>query len=344
MWQKAFVPGKDQDGRQILSVIGKRTYSIGQGKVTATDQQVPLILTDEYADPSNILHSEMTAESDLVAFKPSTDVVVTGNACAPDGKHAYVLQCTVAVGPMRKTINVYGERKLQSRTLGGFRFSDPVPFTEMQLGYSQAFGGYCRDKHGIVHVYPPNPIGTGFTIKNGAFDPEQVKVPRIEDPLSPVTPDNIFVSKPWRWDCTPNPVSFGWTRRDFYPRYKYAGIMVQKRSGSQCEPGEISGLDCRFFQGASDGLWGKVLEGKESVMLENLDSKYSVFKFELPGEIPHISIDIGKGPKELQPVLQTVIIDMKRKLLSMVWRGALEYGGIDELVSVEKIEYVVEGG
>ena len=76
--------------------------------------------------------------------------------------------------------------------------------------------------------------------------------------------------------------------------------------------------------------------------MTNLNSQYSVFEFSLPGQVPVMTLDVGEGRKELWPKLQTVVIDMKEMLLSMVWRGGMEYGGIDEMKKFRKVEINVQ--
>lgn len=342
-WQKAVVPGCDQNGIPVLSVIAKLTYDICQGKVSVSDNQLPLVEADRYCDPSMMLHSEIAEETDLVAFKPSTDVVVAAKACAPAGKCACCFECIVEAGPLHKTVKVYGKRKVFVGAFGRLGFRAPLPFSEMELGYREAYGGFARDKYGVMHVYPPNPIGKGFCFRGASIEPESIEIPRIEDPLSPVTPGTLMISGPQKWNSAPGAVSLGWTRRDFYPRYTYAGLSVLKIDKTdRVDQKGIFVADPRFFQGASEGLWGKELAGDEHVRLTNLNSQYSVFEFSLPGQVPVMTLDVGEGRKELWPKLQTVIIDMKEMHLSMVWRGAMEYGGINEMKKFRKVEAIVQ--
>ena len=349
MWQKAYIPGNTPDGTPIFSVLAKKTYSISLGKVTPADEQVPLVESDTFENPDQFMYSEIVAETDYIAYKPTTDVVVTGKAYAPSGKQAYHLDCSVSAGPLKKSVIVYGPRKLEARALRGFTISSPQPFTEMELGYKHAYGGVARTKDGTLHSYFPNPIGKGFVFKGGFDDPEEVVIPHLEDPLSAITADNLILSKPEEWIHAPRPASFGWTRRNFYPRYTYAGVlpeqlqavMEQYKSQGSSEQIEIPRLDYKVFQGASDGLWGEQLRGDEIVKLAYFDKDNPVFEFPLPGERPEMTMDLGEGPEELKPVLQTLTIDMQKKVMTMVWRGHTVYGGIEQLATLKKLEYTV---
>jgi hypothetical protein len=86
-----------------------------------------------------------------------------------------------------------------------------------------------------------------------------------------------------------------------------------------------------MYQGASEGFAGSLMGGGERVTLRHLDRENPVFEFCLPKEPPELSLDVGSGAVELEPVLQTVVIDKNENLLIMLWRGSLHYGGKGEL-------------
>lgn len=351
MWNYTFLPGNKPDGTPIISVLAKRTYSINPGSIRIASKQLPLTETDVFDDPQKSLYSEVVAETDLIPYKLTTDVVVIGRAYTPSGKKAYYLDCSVCIGPLKKTVMVYGNRKIESKALRGLVISDPQPFTEMELGYKYSYGGIAAGKDGSLNSFLPNPIGRGFTLKGGFEKYEDILLPNLEDPDSPLTPDNLILSKTDDWVNAPKPASFGWTRRNFYPRYTYAGVLPEqvqsvaenlkqmKGSGNGIK---IPKFDYRIFQGASEGLWGKVLKGDENVVLKYFDKNYPSFEFKLPSEKPVITLDTGDGVRELSAVLQTVVIDMNTRLLSVVWRGFREYDGIEQLASFKKIQYNVQ--
>ncbi|MBD3390832.1 MAG: DUF2169 domain-containing protein [Chitinivibrionales bacterium] len=351
-WQTRFIPGSRPDGTPVLSLLAKRTYCIAPGSVTPADKQVGLCMQDTYDDPDNPLYAEVVAENDLIAYKPSTDVVIAGSARAPGGRRAYHVDCEASVGPLRKTIRVYGNRRARLKTFGGVSIEDPEPFERMSLGYRKAYGGTCRDRNGMIVSYFPNPIGIGFAVKGGiGEEADSLAVPNLEDPSSPVTGDNLVASKYEEWTSLPKPASLGWTRRNFYPRYTWAGVLPEylevagrnrdAMAGKYPELAvtEIPRMDYRVFQGASEGLWGEQLAGDEPVSLTYLDPYHEKFQFDLPGERPHLAFDIGDGPVELEPVLQTVVIDKEKDLLTMLWRGCMDYGGIETLEHMPKFEF-----
>jgi hypothetical protein len=353
-WLSTFLPGTNQDAKPILAVLAKRTYGFLQGKVVLADDQIPFIDADQFADPQNPLYSEAIAEAEFVPCKLSTVVIVMGQACCPAGKRAYHLDCVVQAGGLRKAVQVFGDRKIESKAFKGMQFTDPAPFEQREIGYRFAYGGITKNKEGTLLTYLPNPIGKGFCFKGGFDDPTEIPVPNQEDPEHPLSPD--FLIRPKVDDVVdgPAPVSFGWTRRNFYPRFTYAGVLpefmpkaMQSRdelikAGKTAPPNEIPKMDLRFYNGASEGLYGIRLRGDESVRLEYMDPQYPVFECKLPGEVPVMSLDIGDGAKELKPVLDTVVIDKNNSILTMLWRGSFEYGGIEILGDLPKIEIKVE--
>jgi hypothetical protein len=54
--------------------------------------------------PNNPVYSELLTNTEAIAYKPFTDVVVLGKAYTRRGKKAQVLQCEVKVGSLSKAI------------------------------------------------------------------------------------------------------------------------------------------------------------------------------------------------------------------------------------------------
>ncbi len=346
------LPGGDSDGKPILSVLAKATYSIRQGTIAPADEQLPLCSEDIYVDPGNPLYSEVDDETDLIAYKPTTDVVIKGSAQCPQNKKAYHLDLEAIIGPYKKTVRVFGNRQVKQRAFRGYSIGDPEPFEKIELGYRNAYGGIASSKNGTIYSYYPNPIGKGFYLKGG-FDEDSVvfALPNLEDPDSPLTEEQLILSSIEDWKSAPRPASFGWTRRNFFPRYIYAGVLPeyldaakesmkqQKANNPGAAPAaDIPRMDFRVYQGASDGLWGEKLKGNEKVKLTYFDREYPNFECALPDEYPTLTIDKGDGPQELERNLQTVMIDMDKKIMTLVWRGSLVYGGIEELATLKKLE------
>jgi len=290
-WQTVTIPDFNAKDKTAVSLIAKRTYEIAPGRIFLATEQAEIHDNDILKDPQNPYYSELLAESDVTPFKPSTDIVVLGNAHAPKGKKAYHLECEVQVGPANKKLVVYGDRKIYSKLMRGLFFTEPVPFEEMEIGYSRAFGGRAKSTDGTLYPFPPNPLGKGFYLKGGFEDYSEIIVPNVEAPESPIDPESLISDKFDDWKNAPKPASFGWTRKSFFPRYTYPGIIPELPgafgTGLEVNP-SLPKIDNRFYQGASDGLCQHNLKGNEHVKLTYLDPDYPVFEFILPGEKPVI--------------------------------------------------------
>lgn len=344
-WQSTMIPGTGPDNKPILSVLAKRTYEIAPGKIFLANDQLPLNPSDIPSDPSNPFYSETLAESDLIPYKPFTDIVILGKAHAPRGKNAYNLECGVKIGPVSKKLVVSGDRKVESKLMRSLFFTDPIPFEAMDIGYSNTYGGRAKSKDGTLYPFPPNPLGRGFNLKGGFEEYSEIIVPNVEDPNSPILPEHLVLDKFDDWKNAPKPASFGWTKQNFFPRFTYAGIIPELpgalAAGYEINP-NLPKMDARFYQGASEGLCNQVLKGNEHVKLSYMDPENPTFEFELPQERPVITLKVDSGQHKLDPIIQTIIIDMNNFLVSIVWQGILN---IDSQSVFEKgipIEFYIE--
>lgn len=95
------------------------------------------------------------------------EVLVAGRAFAPGGVPRPACAVRVKLGAVEKELYVVGDRRFT--VLGA---TDPEPFTEMPVGWQNAFGG---------EGYAPNPIGKGVRPLRGEGG-DVHPLPNIEDP------------------------------------------------------------------------------------------------------------------------------------------------------------------
>jgi len=324
-WQTAFTHGYGPDKHYALTVIAKRTYKLQQDTLTIATQQNQLHFAEVAADQQNPLYSELVSEPDVLAYKPFTDVVVLAHASAPRGKKAYHLDCSVSIGRHQKTIRAFGNRKIEKSLVRGLSFTDPIPFESMPTGFSHAYGGRAASKDGTLYSYPRNFLGKGFTLKGSFTNYEEIAVANLEDPQYPVEPEKVICDSFIDWKNAPHPVSFGWSRQSFFPRYTFAGILPELPGALQSQvqnPQQAYVPDPRFFQGGCPELCCSVLYGGEEVRLIYLDPDTPELTFALPDEKPEMALKINQQTKLLQPVLHTVLIDVINKSVDLVWRGS----------------------
>ncbi len=214
------VPGKNDRGEHIFSVIVKRTYTIKPGSVVercANDHE--LRKTDAYYDDGDPEWSTVQYEYELAPFKPLVDIVIIGKAYAPGGVPTTKMTVTVRVAEREKSITVFGDRDCQYRANIAPKFSEPKPFTEMEIRYDRAYGG--RDETSdpnIPFFYPRNYMGKGVALRNVKETVQGLALPNLEDPNDLLTPERIVLGEPARWPEQPLPQGFGWFQRTWYPR------------------------------------------------------------------------------------------------------------------------------
>ncbi|MDB5105346.1 MAG: uncharacterized protein JWP91_3035 [Fibrobacteres bacterium] len=361
-WLSHFIPGNAADGSPILSVLGKRTYTLRNGKpALAAEEQEPFLEADVFWGAGNPQSDAVRLESDLIAFKPMTDVIVLSKAHAPSGRPVKQLDVGVQVGQSRKIIRVIGNRKAFV-TLTGIAFTEPEAFSEMPIDYSRAYGGSdALSAEGIAYTYLKNAAGRGFVIKDTPKVVQDLLLPNVEDPQRLLTPQNLVLGEYGKWKSAPDPVGFGYTGKGFHPRFTFAGLPPDHWAEAEAErkqslkkapeigskpsaipPSMAPMLNPRFFNGASKGLSLPFLKGDESIKLAHLDPAIPQFTFNLPGVRPRAWLDVGQGPEEMDMVLHTVVIDKESDRLTMVWRGCAYYGGLEAMKAFTNLEYGVK--
>ena len=122
-------------GQFVLTIVAKATYVLAPGvSPLATEQDTP---NEEDAywndDTSRSLH----APSDLVPYKPRSDVLLIGHAYAPHGQPARSLVARLAVAEIDKAIEVWTDR---TALLDG-TIREGAPFTRMAIRYERAAAG-----------------------------------------------------------------------------------------------------------------------------------------------------------------------------------------------------------
>jgi hypothetical protein len=354
------LPSKSDEGKPIFSVLVKRTYDIRLGQPCRRAERVnPLTQVDVYYDHGDPESSTVRCETDLIPFKIATDVVVIGSAHAPDGKPVTAMEVGVEVGGRRKVIRVIGDRQCVYRSLGAPAFTDPVPFTAMEIRYDRAYGG--QDLHSnpdLPFYYPRNQMGKGLAVKNVREAVHGLALPNFEDPQDLLTPERVVLGERHRWNQQPLPQGFGWFQRTWYPRCSFVGAIpgdvaleepmreellgwVPKGQVALARQFKLPGFDVRFNNGASPGLIVPHLVGGETVRLTNLLPEGQL-TLSLPKDTPRIMLDIGLGENELKPVLHTVCVRMADWQVDLVWRGAHEYPGLDWLPEMKRMVTKVE--
>lgn len=362
MWQSRIVPGSAPDGTPILSVLGKQTYRFEPDGVAQVDDshRIDVLEVDSFLGDGNPINDPVRHESDLVAWKPMTDIVVHGKACSPRGKCARHFDARIAVGDRSLAIRVFGDRKVDM-TSGSIRFSEPEVFEEMPLHSGFAYGGTDLWSDPQTRLtYPRNPSGKGFAVAPPIETLHRMALPNLENPSMLLTPEQFLAKRYDRWKDMPQPAYLGWTQKLAHPRFLFAGMspndaaqaeakrqrhldtMPEIGAGPNTQPPErVPVLNPQYFNGAHPSMQLPYLRGDDKICLVYMDRDTPNFQFQLPGKTPKAVLDLGKGAETMDMVLHTVEIYKPTNQLTMVWRGSCRYGGPASLQSIASLFFDV---
>lgn len=300
----------DEEMRPLLTLVVKATYVIGRDGLTLAEKQVPVNVAGEYwGEPET---SSYRYEPECAFFKPATDVVLVGHACAPAPGTTETL-VALQVGPVRKAVRVVGER-VWFRSMGSVSMTKPRPFERIPLRYERAFGGWDRTdadpaKHGFE---PRNPVGVGFRASPRHFA-EELRLPNLEDPEQPLQ----------RFGQAVAPASFGFVSPHWQPRAAFAGTYDEAWNQKR-KPLLPKDFDRRFLNAASPGLVVPgYLKGGEPVTVVNASPKGRL-SFALPRVVPKATVELAGG-EDVHPALNldTVILDTDEHHAFLLWRGTV---------------------
>jgi hypothetical protein len=258
-------------------------------------------------------------ESDAAPVKAGVDVCVIGRAY-PRHAPATTTVVRVQVGEVERRLRVTGDRVWQPRKWlnlksvcararkgifdqDAFQPSTPVPFENMPMSWSRAFGGHAAlDGNQVPHA--ENPAGRGFLIvpdsAAGTF------LPNLEDSHHPVV----------HWRDWPTPICFAPCPRISKLRTD-RGIDINNTDESWM-------LKPAYFSTAHPWLLFSDLKPECPIMVEGM-SQDGPLSFRLPN--PKLTSDVSVGRKSLSPPLRldTVEIFPDQRRLSLVFRTAFRY-------------------
>ena len=135
----AWMPARVQPGRWSLTVVVKGSYRIkheaGAEPLSLKERLMPM------GDIRKDKGGPLVYPSDFAPFKPRADILLKGTASAPEGKPVPALKVGLQVGDWVKVLDVFGDRYWVGE--GKAHFSDPVPFTEVPLGWEALGSGWA---------------------------------------------------------------------------------------------------------------------------------------------------------------------------------------------------------
>jgi hypothetical protein len=323
LFPSALAFGKTVEGTSFLSIIIKGTFTIptGGGVARPAAEQLPIFTADEPYDPKQP-GGVLKFESDLVPFKPRSDVVLVGHAYAPFGRAAKVVDVEIEVGAIRKKLRVFGDRawSFPSEQADAIPYIvGPADFVKMPLTYDRAFGGI--DKTAPLRAREPhfkpwcerNYLGRGFCGARTVASINGTPLPNIEDP------DDLIRT----WDSNPRPAGCGFFPRNSRPRVEWFGTYDEKW---KAERKPDLPLDFRFdsYNGADLTMQGApFLVGNERVRVTNVATSGRQLEFSLPCIVPHVDAARHQATREAVANLDTLVISPDVGAFFVVWRATI---------------------
>jgi hypothetical protein len=277
-------------GGFALSVVCKGTYELRAGELRLSQTQEDPNEDDNFWDDDP--NKSLRAPCDLVPFKPLADVVLVGQAFAPNMVPLRTLLARLSVGGVDKAIEVHADRTRTAE--GGTR--EGQPFTSMQLRYERAAGG------------AENPVGLRA------------------DARGPGPMPNLLLPARRSGVASFGPIAPLWPTR----RAKlgpHASSFPPRRWEEEPLPGD---LDASFFNVAPADQQAERLEPGDRLVLENLTPQHPRLVAELPRSAPRAFVDRGAGIEEVSLVCDTLWIDTDRAVCTLVWRGQIGLHGLTD--------------
>ncbi|WP_342377929.1 DUF2169 domain-containing protein [Myxococcus stipitatus] len=297
---------RDKSGAHHWLVAVKAAFLVApDGRLSLAEEQPPPILTPEYrGEPGS---SSLRYDSDLLAFKPVTDVLVEASAHAPGGKPTPSVPVALRFAQVRKSLVVHGTRVFMNG-FAGVVPSKPVPFTERPIVYEWAYGGHDQPgRDAREHrMDPRNPVGKGIAVKPARLLGQPAHaIEYAEGHFEKMGPAGF------------GPIAAGWS-----PRRELGGTFDTNWERKQ-KPLLPTDYDERFALSAPhDQRPDQHLRGGERMELVNLTPE-GVLRFDLPKLYFVMTTWFGREAREHRAKLATVFIDTVRMRLELVWQSTL---------------------
>jgi hypothetical protein len=303
--ERGWVRGRD--GTEIWLVAVKCTFDVLDGGSTQPSAVQPpaLQMAEYYGEPGQ---SSVRYESDLALAKTTTDILMVGEACAPNDVPVTQLDVGFRVGDLQKVLRVHGDRNW-----GPLGPTAPAPFLRMPLVYERAFGGVDRRSPEPDRDWEwRNPVGCGFAVAG-------------DHAVGTPMPNIEWIDQPIRqWSDRPPPAGFGAIAAHWQPRVRFAGTYDEHWARTR-QPLWAADLDVRYFQCApEDQQAARFLRGGEPVVLLNVSPR-GTLRFALPRVRLGFETFFYDGDSEIHRhrQLHTVILEPGFPRVSLVWQSAL---------------------
>jgi hypothetical protein len=320
--ERNWTRGKRGEHHWIVAV--KATFSLGDnGSLALADEQIAPTFAPEYRGEPGL--SSLKYDSDLLAVKPGTDILINGSAHAAQGIAVSRVPVSLCVGDLRKALVVHGDRVYYEGATG-LATTPPRPFTSRPITYESAYGGadMADPDPRRRRIDPRNPVGKGFASSAARL----VELPAHN--VEYLSGDAAALG----------PAGFGPIDRAWSPRLELAGT-YDAAWAERKRPLLPEDYDDRHALSAPrDQRPEGYLRGGEEVELVNL-TPGGVLRFALPRIALGFTTRFGSRAKEHAARLTTVFLEPDLGRLMLVWQSSLmvpakDVEHLDDTVIVEK--------
>ena len=302
----------DVEDNSFQVVILRGTFNvIPDAPLQPARDQEPLTTSDEFYDHPNT--SSVRYESDLVPYKPRSDIIFNATAYAPGGRALPSWIAGIQVGRKQKSLLVTGPRYWKHYLVSGWKACAPEPCTEVPIRYEHAYGGQWQ--HGEeAGVCEENPVGVGYVNKKYLDRSQLLPAPRI------MSPDDLILELGKNY----KPEGFSAIAKSWLPRRKYGGTYDEPWL-QQRRPKLPKDFDYAYYNGAHpDLIYDGYLKGDEAVALKHLHSQLQILKFSLPAyRVGAVITDKDDYRYGALGNLDTVYMDIEKMRVYLAWRITL---------------------
>lgn len=302
----------DVEDNSFQAVILRGTFNlIPDAPLQPARDQEPLMTSDEFYDHPDT--SSVRFESDLVPYKPCSDIVINATAYAPGGRALPSWIAGIQIGRKQKNLLVTGPRYWKHYLVSGWQVCAPEPCTEVPIRYELAFGGQWRhgDEAGVCEE---NPVGIGYVNKKCLDKGRLLPAPRI------MSPDDLILELGKQH----KPQGFAAIAKSWLPRRQYGGT-YDEHWLQQRRPKLPKDFDYAYYNCAHpDLIYDGYLRGDEAVVLKHLHPQYQILKFSLPAyRVGAVITDRDEYRYGALGNLDTAYIDIEKMRVCLTWRITL---------------------
>jgi hypothetical protein len=315
--------GRDKDGVHEWLVAVKGTFDIKpSGETAIAEEQVEPLLVPEYH--GDLGTSSVRYDADLVAPKPTTDVLINGTAYAPGGRPSADFLVSGRVDRVHKVLRVLGNRTWRQGLLRP-KPSEAEPVAAVPITYERAYGGYDPTDPDLKNhrLDPRNPVGRG--VFGPARDREGEPLHNFEYPRG--NPEKA------------GPAGFGALDAYWSPRRELQGTYDEawQRSRAPLLPADWDPRS--LLCSPADQQPEAHLRGGELVDLDNLTTDGKL-RFTLPKIFLSFVTRVDGRSTSHRGRLATVIIEPDHPRVILVWLTSLtvrvDCDYVDETTVYEK--------